>query len=215
MSNKYKVVTLPTKDDVVKCKNMIDSIGNEALYKLCKEYPLHIDPEHIKAKIWLIGNAYHASLDRVKDTKKYSPADTYKKISSSDMTNRWEAIDKCLSEIFLLKINDETIPIALKCHKNLVDMFAEVSGQQNRSLASKYLHFHCPNMFYLYDSIACTTVSSLVHRQRGIIANESYDGAYEDYFYRVFELNKAIQNEYGIDLSPRQIDYYLSHFYGD
>lgn len=215
MSNTYKVIILPTKDDIIKCKNMTDSIGNEALYKLCKEYPSNVDPEHIKAKIWLIGNAYHASLDRVKDMKKYPSNETYKKISSSGMMNRWESIDKSLSEISLLKINDEIIPIALKCHKSLVDMFVEVSGQRNRSLASKYLHFHCPNMFYLYDSIACTTVSNLVHKQRGKILSESYDGAYEDFFYRVFELNKAIQNEYGIDLCPRQIDYYLSHFYGD
>src|SRR3954468_8779052 len=40
------------------------SIGNQVLYDLCRRYPRHTVDAEIVAKIWLIGRAYAASIER-------------------------------------------------------------------------------------------------------------------------------------------------------
>ena len=40
------------------------SIGNQVLYDLCLRYPYHAVDAEIVAKIWLIGRAYAASIER-------------------------------------------------------------------------------------------------------------------------------------------------------
>ena len=40
------------------------SIGNQVLYDLCQRYPRHTVDSEIIAKIWLIGRAYSASIER-------------------------------------------------------------------------------------------------------------------------------------------------------
>ncbi len=39
-------------------------IGNQVLYDLCRRYPYHTVNAEILAKIWLIGRAYSASIER-------------------------------------------------------------------------------------------------------------------------------------------------------
>ena len=39
-------------------------IGNQVLYDLCRRYPRHTVDSEIVAKIWLIGRAYSASIER-------------------------------------------------------------------------------------------------------------------------------------------------------
>jgi len=43
------------------------NLGNDVLYQLCKKYPEHKTPEEIAAKIWLIGRAYAAAIERRKN----------------------------------------------------------------------------------------------------------------------------------------------------
>lgn len=38
--------------------------GNEVLYRMCKGNPLHDDEDVIAGKIWLIGRAYAAAIER-------------------------------------------------------------------------------------------------------------------------------------------------------
>lgn len=39
-------------------------IGNQVLYDLCRRYPRHAVDAEIVAKVWLIGRAYSASIER-------------------------------------------------------------------------------------------------------------------------------------------------------
>ena len=48
----------------------------------------------------------------------------------------------------------ETATDILRTHKFLTDIFFGLTGLKMRSLVSKYLHFHCPEKFFIYDSIA-------------------------------------------------------------
>jgi hypothetical protein len=38
--------------------------GNEVLYRMCREEPGHTDPNKVAAKLWLIGRAYAAQIER-------------------------------------------------------------------------------------------------------------------------------------------------------
>src|SRR3989339_652424 len=51
-------------------------LGNNILYKMCLDYPLHNNPEEICAKIWLIGRSYAASIER-RTIKKHINDDFY------------------------------------------------------------------------------------------------------------------------------------------
>jgi len=35
-----------------------------------------------------------------------------------------------------------------------MDLFTDITGWEKRALASKYLHFHRPDLFFFYDSRA-------------------------------------------------------------
>jgi hypothetical protein len=45
-----------------------------------------------------------------------------------------------------------------------MDLFAAITQREKRSLASKYLHFHVPHVFYLYDSRARRAITKVVPR---------------------------------------------------
>jgi len=38
--------------------------GNHVLYKMCKTRPKHKDPKIVSSKIWIIGRAYAAAIER-------------------------------------------------------------------------------------------------------------------------------------------------------
>jgi len=42
-------------------------LGNTVLYDLCKSYPRHDEEDVIASKIWLIGRAYAAAIERGKN----------------------------------------------------------------------------------------------------------------------------------------------------
>ena len=46
------------------CNDDVWSIGNQALYDLCQRHPKHVVDAEIVAKVWLIGRAYSASVER-------------------------------------------------------------------------------------------------------------------------------------------------------
>src|SRR5688500_9905878 len=49
--------------DLVRRATMWD-VGNQVLYDLCKRYPRHDQVDQIVAKVWLIGRAYSAAIER-------------------------------------------------------------------------------------------------------------------------------------------------------
>ena len=112
------------------------------LYQLCRDYPDHKSPEVITAKVWLIGRSYAAAIERGRtmeeDGDSFYESKVVPKIQASSIDEQIHTV-KQFSEI-----TRESIPTILMTHKYLTDLFAEISGKDKRSLASKYLHFHCP-----------------------------------------------------------------------
>ena len=93
-------------------------------------------------------------------------------------------------------------------HKWLMDRFSDMTGLEKRSLASKYLHFHRPEMFFIYDSRAKTAISKVTPPIKEIreIQCEDEDREYLTFVRRCQHLKDDIAQRFGKTLTPRQVD---------
>ena len=58
---------IPSIKTIEKCKNSSWDFGNSILYNLCQENFYHQDDQKILSKVWLIGRAYSAAIERRKN----------------------------------------------------------------------------------------------------------------------------------------------------
>lgn len=185
-------------------------LGNHILYKMCAEYPNHNDPEIVGDKLWLIGRAYAAAVER-KAGEDFDWKPLKREIASSDIDQR---IQRCRQ---IDRIDKSNLSEILETHKFLVDIFKRNTGLCKRSLASKYLHFHAPNAFFIYDSKASGRVKKQVtgfaERLRVECAS---DRQYEIFcrqciIYREKVLEAGPENKV-IKISPRYLDSTLMNY---
>lgn len=179
------------------------TLGNEVLYRLCREHPLHKINDEIRAKIWLIGRAYSASIERRKEKTSIND-DFYdtKVIPQIKKSGIDEWIKNCK--------NQKTKDSCLLTHKKTTDLFQKISGLEKRSLASKYLHFHLPDLFFLYDSRARHGISVLfkeLHlKKEEEVDNDSFDKGYASFFNKCLKAQAEILKRYRISLKCRELD---------
>ena len=181
------------------------TLGDCILYDVCANHPRHGDPQEVTAKVWLIGRAYSAAIER--RAKVDANADSVyedrvvPKLTSSDIDARLEELRK------FDRLDDRSLPPVLHAHNYLTQLFREISGLANRSLASKYLHFHMPSLFLLYDSRAALGLRLLRPRCRTTRCPAgAFDGEYAPFASKVLDLLDDIDAERGVRLTPRQID---------
>ena len=179
-------------------------LGNDVLYELCGQHPTHQRDEEIVAKVWLIGRSYAASIERGKLSDLDAEA-FYSSVVAPVV--RASSLDQDLRGIGAARqcLNIEDVACALGVHDNLTKIFRDASGKANRSLASKYLHFHRPRFFPIFDSRANGQVRRMVLGQipRGYPLG---DLEYRSFLARFLFLRDWIANEHGLDLTPRQMD---------
>ena len=174
------------------------------LYAMCAKDPYHTDPAVISGKMNIIGRSYAAAIERRKNAKDTQDV-FYRKhvvptLSASDIDNRINNLR------MFAQIEKQNIEAVLSTHKYLVDIFYKITGQNKRSLASKYLHFHLPNMFFLYDSQARRGLRKLklgLHVSR--VAGD-FDEEYNVFCLKLLDIREEIKRDYGRILTPRQID---------
>ena len=82
-----------------------------------------------------------------------------------------EELDKRIDNLKKFdSITKDNLKEIVGTHLFLTNAFQDISGQDKRSLASKYLHFHVPNMFYIYDSRAIPGAKSYVNPDKQLRA---------------------------------------------
>lgn len=177
--------------------------GNQVLYDLCRMNPDHKRKDIILAKIWLIGRSYAASIERRRDKGEAASGDVFyeKTVGPKILCS---PIDAWFCEL----ANDPNIALVLATHARVMNLFADISGLEKRSLASKYLHFHFPELFYIYDSRASTAISRLTSsvKKHRLASLEKYDAVYARFFLRCLDLNKEVDSLVGKHLTPRDVD---------
>ncbi len=201
-------------EEYIKQKDSRWEFGNSILYQMCENHPHHDDVDVAIGKIWLIGRSYAAAIERRNNTDDHQGDDFYYDVVAPKMLEIGSELD---NRIESLKNNSGTIVDCvteiLSTHRFLMDVFKELTGLEKRSLASKYLHFHCPEKFFIYDSRARTAIGKIVKSPNKMILSEleesDYDAEYADFVCRMIELQKYLNEKVGINIKAREIDSFL------
>ena len=190
-------------------------VGNEVLYELCRTRPTHTDEAEVVAKIWLIGRSYAAAIERRKNKSIENDNFYVETVAPAVMGS---AIDDWLQKARQCDAPSvETLPTLLQVHHKTTRLFYEISGLEKRSLASKYLHFHVPQVFYIFDSRAVEALR-LLSKQVFVAGTpfeqtdndyrkiEQTDSEYRKFAERCLSLQQLVERQYGVSLSPRELD---------
>jgi hypothetical protein len=172
---------------------------------------LHEKEATVAAKIWLIGRSYAAAIERTKNKSEIND-DFYGSIVIPKLLNR--ELDHRIQNLVDEKvINSDNIRAILELHSFLTNLFKEISGLEKRSLSSKYLHFHLPNLFFIYDSRVVEAMRIFVSRYnmgyKQYLVGGNVDQEYEKFFAKAFFLRHHIAEQLGMKLSPRELDNFL------
>ena len=179
--------------------------ANDVLYALCRKHPNHTDHSVAAAKIWLIGRSYAAAIERRKPNEA-EPKNFYRERVAPMVCN--SEIDKHLASLKSFKaVTQDSLCEIVDTHKYVTDLFNQISGQNKRSLASKYLHFHAPQLFFIYDSVASKGLGRLSRiTGRASRASGHGDNQYRKFAEKCVVLRDHIRNDHGVTLTTRQID---------
>src|SRR5258706_6871050 len=133
--------------------------GNRILYNLCTENFSHKNRESVLTKVLFIGRIYAAAIERrkiknSKDNNSFYTKKIWPAFQNSD-------IDRYLEELktFDTMNQEKLISKALLLHGYLMRRIRRITELDKRSFVSKYLHFHLPNVFFLYDGRASKGLS--------------------------------------------------------
>lgn len=178
-------------------------VGDDWLYELADRDGSNSAPEVVVAKLWLIGRAYAAPIERaatgMSAERIYQAAAG--KIVESDLHSRLDRL-KARSEL-----NEACLRDSIGMHAALTRILRNVTGRSHPSLASKYLHFHAPNQVFIYDSRVAEELRKLF---RGMVTpsrfREDSIPEYHVVAYRAFLLREQIWEDYALRLTPREMD---------
>jgi hypothetical protein len=184
-------------------------VGNEALYDLCRKHPSHTDSAAVIGKMWVIGRTYAAAVERRKMSRggsetlgdRFYIQEVAPTIARSDL-------DRRLKNLQQVKDPDQRWHNMLAVHKYLVDVLRSLTGLEKRSLASKYLHFHQPSTFYIFDDRAKRAIRRICWSTKLQLqpVPPSVDAQYGHFVVRALALCDHVSREHGRGMSPRQLD---------
>jgi hypothetical protein len=180
--------------------------GNKVLYDLCRRYPRHINSSEVIAKIWLIGRGYAAALERVRE-RRDGISDFYLDVVAPEIIAA--EIDNWLQPLRNRRLGKSSLPDVLTVHRKLTDLFSDMTGLNKRSLASKYLHFHFPKLFFIYDSRvvkALRTLSPMLARIERAMPGNEFDNEYRKVYAKCLDLRAKVSVNHGVVLTPRELD---------
>ena len=108
-------------------------------------------------------------------------------------------------------ITKENLKDIVNTHLFLTNIFSDITGLNKRSLASKYLHFHVPNMFYIYDSRAIQGARDYImpNKELKTWLAPFGDKEYIELVIRLYTFQKYVADQFGLSVTPRVIDSFL------
>jgi hypothetical protein len=175
--------------------------ANGVLYDLCRRHLGHNDVAINIAKVWLIGRTYAVAIER-NATSRYKGDAFYTHVVGPGLKN--SDIDAHIRAV--KGSGSKDVALALAAHAALVKAFWKMSKHAHPSLASKYLHFHCPAAVYIYDSradraIRYLTRRTLTRRQLGDVT-----GRYPRFVARCELFRRRLEDKLGEKVTTRDVD---------
>jgi hypothetical protein len=192
------------------------SFGNEILYDMCRNNPNHNSAEIIVGKLWIIGRAYAAAIERRKNVNETDLGDDfYFDVVAPKMIEIGSELDMRINQLKRFDfITKENLKEIVDTHLFLTNVFSDITGLNKRSLASKYLHFHAPNMFYIYDSRAIQGAKGYIMPNKDLRTwlAPFGDKEYIELAIRLFTFQEYVTDQYGLSVTPRVIDSFLLNY---
>ena len=185
-------------------------LGNTILYEMVSNHPRHTDEDEIVSKMWIIGRTYAAAIER-RPNKAETPGDFYydyvaPKLIRSEIDEKIDLLRNYTT------ITRENLPSILSVHKYLMDQFTELTQKEKRSLASKYLHFHLPELFIIYDSRVASVITQFAGKKpRGLEIPQDADKTYAEFCYKALLIYDELNGNYS-DTKTRVIDNILLRY---
>lgn len=203
-----------TTELIETCKKSVWDFGNGVLYKLCAENFYHIKDEKILAKVWLIGRAYAAAIER-RRIKEANNDDFY--IDKVVPAFKNSELDSRLNELSHFdRLTEDNLVKMLDTHYYFTKLTADLTGLEKRSFCSKYLHFHLPNLFPIYDSRVVGSLRKLISktplRFSQILNSTRIDREYAKFVCKSLAVRQDIEIIYGEELTLREFDNLLIRF---
>ena len=183
--------------------------SNRILYDLCSKHPEHTNLDIVLAKILLIGRVYSAAIERRRRAEAANDDFYISKVGPNVMKSD---IDRWIERARAVEPDaGGAFDVMIKVHEQTTDLFREISGLEKRSLASKYLHFHVPRLFFLYDRRAVLGIRKL----RSIVGRTcKYTGdgdhEYRRFVQKCFGLQQYCLNTFELRLSLVRLTTYSS-----
>ncbi len=198
-----------TSKQIDNCQKLNEwNLGNKVLYDLCSTNFTHDTTEKILAKTLLIGRAYAAAIERRKN--KSGINDNFY-LDTVAPTFKKSKLDKVLADLKRYKqISSDTLPKIIDAHNYLTQLLFDITELEKRSFSSKYLHFHLPELFFIYDTRAVSAMRLFVKKlpkELQVLADrDNTDKEYTNFFYKCFFLRQTINEQFKVSLTPRQLD---------
>jgi hypothetical protein len=179
---------------------------------MCKANFEHTSTDAILAKTILIGRVYAVSLDRGKDKGKSDEEKLKLQLIGDDFykTKIVPMLKESDIDVELLKLKGLDSPkgyekdiIAL--HAKLNEKLFSINKQDKISFCSKYLHFHLPNLFFIFDSRANSVINQFVVK-KDVHYFDGSDPKYSKFYSKARHFQDRIEAEFYTPLTPRQID---------
>jgi hypothetical protein len=183
---------------------------NAILYDLCQKYPDHTNQDAVLTKIHVVGRIYAAAIERRRNKKAGETNDTFY-ISNVVPALMASELDEWIRRAKAVELNTQAaLEVMVEVHGRTTELFKSISDLEKRSLASKYLHFHVPDLFYIYDSRAAKALRGL-HKVLGRQPRYDMlgDAEYQKFVGKCAVLKSLCETNFGISLSPRQLDTFL------
>jgi hypothetical protein len=186
------------------------AVSDGLLYDLCKKYPDHRNPKAVTAKMLLIGRTYAATAERGRSAgaaAKSSNDDFY--IRDLPESLRTSNLDDILAWLRQFpRISEQNMSEVIKAHTELMNVLYMLTGVGKRSLASKYLHFHRPDLFFILDSRAQNAIRLVSSKlQRNSMPMEfPGDSQYVLFVRSALLLRERLEGEFDVTLTPRHLD---------
>ena len=205
-----------TKSKILKAKNTIEFLGNKILYELCENHYWHVKNDKIISKVWMIGRCYAVAIERGRDNQHKPTTEFYEK----DIPRIFKRshLDNSLRKLKKIELSNDNLVECLKAHYSFMTKLesniklAKGSTNSNkRSFCSKYLHFHLPNLFFIYDSIVSKKINEFITLKDidtdfKKVLKEKVDKKYAEFFLKCYILTNKIKKTHKINLTPRQLD---------
>ena len=122
-------------------------------------------------------------------------------------------VDEWLSELDGATLTWQDLPRILRAHGRITDLFKSISGRAQRSLASKYLHFHRPELFFIFDSRADSAVRAECRNPRQVdVEGYEVDPDYALFSRRCLELLAQLGPHCPVPMGPRELDRYFLEY---